>query len=305
MAEVEKMSRRVSASAKKPYGVRRVCKAWEISASTFYAWLKRQQSNVIPLRRGPQGPLPDEDLVSAIKDIIKTSPFTAEGYRKIWAKLRFRGIRTSKERVRRLLREHNLLAPVRKGSPKGPRNHDGKITTTTPNVIWGTDMTTTILANGRQVSVFVAVDHYGLYCVGLHATERGTRWEALEPIRQGVREHFGGFDKSIATSLKLRHDHGSQYMSKDFQNEINFLGIESSPSFVRAPEGNGCAERFIGILKENLLWPRTFETIEELRDALIEFKEQFNHHWLLNGFGYKTPAQVRMEAHWNTYDAAS
>jgi hypothetical protein len=62
---------------------------------------------------------------------------------------------------------------------------------------------------------------------------------------------------------------------------------------------------FIGILKENLLWPRAFETIEELRAALIEFKEQFNHHWLLNGFGYKTPAQVRMEAHWNKYDAAS
>ena len=99
------MSRRVSASAKKPYGVRRVCKVWEISASTFYAWLKRQQTNVIPLRRGPQGPLPDEDLVSAIKNIIKTSPFTAEGYRKIWAKLRFRGIRTSKSFLQKYIQK--------------------------------------------------------------------------------------------------------------------------------------------------------------------------------------------------------
>jgi transposase InsO family protein len=53
--------------------------------------------------------------------------------------------------------------------------------------------------------------------------------------------------------LKLRHDHGSLYMSDHFQKEIAFLGIESSPAFVRAPEGNGCAERFIRTLKENLL----------------------------------------------------
>src|SRR5690242_7814269 len=46
-----------------------------------------------------------------------------------------------------------------------------------------------------------------------------------------------------------------------------FLGIESSPAFVRAPEGNGCAERFIRTVKENLLWLRRFETVEELRLA--------------------------------------
>jgi putative transposase len=38
--------------------------------------------------------------------------------------------------------------------------------------------------------------------------------------------------------LKLRHDHGSNYMSGDFQDEIECLGIEASPSFVRQPEGN-------------------------------------------------------------------
>jgi transposase InsO family protein len=54
----------------------------------------------------------------------------------------------------------------------------------------------------------------------------------------------------------LRHDHGSNYMSGDFQDEIECLGIEASPSFVREPQGNGVAERFIRTLKENLLWAR-------------------------------------------------
>ena len=49
----------------------------------------------------------------------------------------------------------------------------------------------------------------------------------------------------VGTGLRLRHDHGSNYLADDFQQEVAFFGIESSPSFVRAPEGNGVAERFI------------------------------------------------------------
>ena len=116
-----------------------------------------------------------------------------------------------------------------------------------------------------------------------------------EPIRQGGRDHFGGYTAQIAAGLKIRHDHGSVYLSDDFQDELDFLGMESSPSFVREPQGNGCAERFIGLLKENLLWVRTFATIEELRQALVEFKQQYNQHWILQRHGYKTPAQVRQE----------
>ena len=54
-------------------------------------------------------------------------------------------------------------------------------------------------------------------------------------------------------------------MADDVQQELTFLDIESSPSFIREPEGNGCAERFIRLLKENLLWVKSLATIEELR----------------------------------------
>ena len=100
---------------------------------------------------------------------------------------------------------------------------------------------------------------------------------------------------SLAGGLVLQHDHGPQYMSRAFQQEVAFLGIESSPSFVRSPQGNGMAERFIRILKEQLLWVRSFDTVEELRQALLEFKERFNWHWLLKRHGYKTSAEVRVQ----------
>jgi putative transposase len=236
--------------------------------------------------------MPDAGLLAAIRAVLAASPFHGEGHRKVWARLRFAGLRTSKRRVLRLMREHDLLAPSRTGPPRGPRAHDGTIIPATVDTMWGTDLTTTITGEG-QVAVFVAVDHCSAECVGLHAAHRATRFEALEPIRQGVRRHFGGFAKAIASGLAVRHDHGSQYMADDFQKELAFLGIESSPAFVRAPEGNGCAERFIRTLKENLLWVRTFATVEELRQALLAFRKTYNSTWLIERHGFRPPTAIR------------
>ena len=158
--------------------------------------------------------------------------------------------------------------------------------------MWGTDMTSAWTREG-QVAVFVALDHHNAECVGIHAAHRGTRFEALEPIRQGVRRHFGAFARGVARGLSIRHDHGSQSMSAAFQEEIAFLGAESSPAFVRAPEGNGCAERFIRTLKENLLWVQTFDSVEDLRRALLAFKETYNNTWPIERHGHRTPAAVR------------
>jgi transposase InsO family protein len=69
--------------------------------------------------------------------------------------------------------------------------------------------------------------------------------------------------------------------------------MTSSPAFVRQPEGNGCIERFFRTLKEQLRWVRHFSTIEELRQALLAFKETYNREWLIARLGYRSPAQVR------------
>jgi transposase InsO family protein len=69
-----------------------------------------------------------------------------------------------------------------------------------------------------------------------------------------VSSVFGGYAEKIAVGLKLRHDHGGQFLSDDYQAELRFLGLESSPGFVREPEGNRVSERFIRTLKELLLW---------------------------------------------------
>jgi transposase InsO family protein len=246
--------------------------------------------------------MPDMALVEAIRGVLAASPFHGEGHRKVWARLRHAGVRTSKRRVLRLMREHGLLAPSRAGAPRGPRAHDGTIIPGAVDVLWGTDLTTTWAGEG-QAAVFAALDHCSAECVGIHAALRATRFEALEPslrrprqCREPARACGTASARSGRTSPMASRSATTTARSTsahDFQREIAFLGIDSSPAFVRAPEGNGCAERFIRTLKENVLWVRTFGTVEELRQALIEFRETYNATWLIERHGFRPPNAVR------------
>lgn len=287
------MSQAQSPSTGRKYGRARVLAAWRLSRSTFYARQKRALHPVPAQRRGPKTAHADAALLELIRQAIAGSPFHGEGHRKIWARLRVQGVRTSKPRVLRLMRANQLLAPQRQLPVAPAKAHEGIIVTEKPNQMWGTDATATVTVAEGLVTVFAAIDHCTAECVGIHAVKHATRFEALEPIRQGVKEYCGGFRKGSAAGLQIRHDHGSQFMSDHFQKEIRFLGMESSPAFVRQPEGNGCIERFFRTLKEQLLWVRHFHDIDELQQALREFRDKYNREWLIERLNFQSPRQAR------------
>jgi len=238
------MSRQTSPSTRTAYGITRVLRAWDLSRSTFYAQQTRRRRPATG-RRGRTPTLDDAALLAHIRLVIADSPFHGEGHRKIWARLRgLKGIRTSMRRVLRIMRDAALLAPARQPDPVVEQPHDGTIITEAPNVMWGTDATAAVTRVDGTATIIAAFDHCTAECVGIHAARHGDRFEALEPLRQGVRDHFGGLAPAVAAGLAIRHDHGSVYLSGDFQAELTFLGMTSSPSFVRQPEGNGCIERF-------------------------------------------------------------
>jgi transposase InsO family protein len=288
------MSQTRSPSTQQVYGLARVGRAWEVARSTVYATQGRAAGAATPpQRRGPKPRWSDEAVLIEIRAVLAAATFLGEGHRKVWARLRWQGVRTSKARRLRLMRAAHLLAPTRVGHAHGPKAHDGTITTERPDQMWGMDATSCLTRREGTATVFVVVDHCAAECIGLHAAKPGTRFEAVEPLRQGVHALFGGYETGIARGLLARHDHGSQYVSDYFQDELKFLGIASSPACVREPEGNGVAERFIRTLKEQLLWVRTFDTVEELRVALLEFKARYNRGWLCERHGHQTPTQVR------------
>ncbi len=289
------MSQQHSITVKKKYTIAQVCRIWDVPRSSVYLARAQAQAGASSARR--RGPAPlhnDDELKTAIRDVIGTSMFHNEGYRKIWVRLRARGLRASKHRVLRLMRGEGLLAVYRPSRVHGNKAHDGRITTDSPDEMWGTDATSTMTREGNA-TIFIAVDHCTGECIGIHATLYGNRFEALEPLRQGIRENFGDCEKGVAAGLTIRHDHGSQYTSRDFQEELKFWGMRSSPSFVGEPECNGVVERFNRTIKEQLLWLRDFETVEDLRQALLLFKEQYNHNWLVQKHGHLTPHQARLK----------
>lgn len=70
-----------------------------------------------------------------------------------------------------------------------------------------------------------------------------------------------------------------------------------SPSFVGEPQCNGVAERFMRTLKEHCLYLHQFESLEQARVVIGEFIQRYNHEWLIERLGHRTPAQARADAH--------
>jgi putative transposase len=86
------------------------------------------------------------------------------------------------------------------------------------------------------------------------ASRRGAPIKAIECLREAIHAAKGWYEIEVAADMKRRHDHGSQFSSHAFHNELKTTSIESSPSIVRKPEDNGCVERFIRNLKEQVRW---------------------------------------------------
>ena len=280
------------------YGLRRVCAAWGMARSSFYAMTSGQHAEQPPAkRRGPKPAISDQALLVAIEADLEASPWEGEGYRKVWARLRVcRDIRVARKRVLRLMRENNLLSPHR-CRRRGGNPHDGEIITHAPNLMWGTDGVRVFTVDDGWGWIFTAVEHWNAECVGWHVCKRGDRFAALQPISMGLAGLYGSTAAGAARGLALRMDHGSQYLSDHFTNQIKFWGIQPSYAFVAEPQTNGVAERFNRTLKEQIIHGRIYRNIAELRDAVRDFVELYNAQWIVEKNGYLSPAQARQAWH--------
>ena len=132
------------------------------------------------------------------------------------------------------MRENNLLSPHR-CRRRGGNPHDGEIITHAPNLMWGTD----------GVRVFTVDDGWGLDLHRRRALERRVCrlacLQARRPLRRpaadlmGLAGLYGSTAAGAARGLALRMDHGSQYLSDHFTNQIKFWGIQPSYAFVAEP----------------------------------------------------------------------
>ncbi len=287
------MSRTVSPSTRRRYGLALVCRAWEVNRSTVYAVRTRTTSP--PPERGKRGPkteLSDDQLTELIRETITTSPWLGEGYRKVWVQVRAKGIRVCKRRVLRLMRMANLLSPSRTFKLALVKPPDGRITT---------DRRTRCGAPIRPAPSLARAMHASSSRLTTAAT---SAWASTRLGGAPATKHWSRFVRayapsSAATAKTSRSDSRSatttaasscQTTTRRNWSSWGSNRVRPASGSRRATEG---AERFIRTLKEQLLWVRYFATIEDLRIALLEFKEKYNRLWLLERHRYRTPAQVR------------
>jgi putative transposase len=296
------MAEAISPATGRRYGVARVCQVWQVPRSSFYAACRSAASAaaaaaVQTRRRGPKPAVSDAALLAAIRADLARTPWTGEGHRKVWARLRaIDGLRVSRQRVLRLMREHALLSPHR-ARPRPEAAHDRHIITAAPNVMWATDATQiTTVADGK-VWLFGVAEHWNAELLGWHVAKHGTRFEAVQAVGMAVRRQFGHLGAGVARGLALRHDHGSNLMAEHFQNQIRFWGMAPSYACVAEPETNGVIERLFRTLKEQIVHGRIYQTIDEVREAVRAFAARYNAEWLIAKNGYRSPNAAR--AAWN------
>lgn len=289
------MAAATSPSTGRTYGVKRICTIWRVPRSSFYD-ARRQDPRTAERpagRRGPKPMLSDADLLAAIRRDLDRSPWSGEGHRKVWARLRvIDGIRVSRSRVLRIMGENSLLSPHRR-PPRPPSEHDGSITTEAPNVMWGTDGAVIPTAEDGNVTLFIVAEPWNGEGLGWHVAKSGNRYAAAEALALAVSQVFGSTRADVARGVSLRHDHGSAFMSGYFQKQLKAFGMAPSFAFVREPKTNGVAERFIRTLKKQIVFGRIYQDIEAVRVAVRDSFERYNQHWLLEKNGYRSPAKTR------------
>jgi transposase InsO family protein len=134
------MRYRFVAAERASYPVRLLCRVVRVAASGFYAWLQQG-----PSQREQQ----DRRLAERIAAVFAASRRTY-GSPRVHAELRAEGVRLSRKRVARLMREAGLAATIRRrfprttdsdhGRPVAPNLLEQKFTAEQPDTVWLADI---------------------------------------------------------------------------------------------------------------------------------------------------------------------
>src|SRR4051812_41209970 len=88
------------------------------------------------------------------------------------------------------MRENALLSPHR--GPQRPANdHDGRITTDAPGVMWGTDAAVIPTVEDGNIALFMVVEHWNAEVLGWHVAEKADRFAAAQALDLAVHNACG------------------------------------------------------------------------------------------------------------------
>ena len=231
----------------------------------------------------------DQQLLPRLEQLKADHP--AWGYRRVWAYLKYReGRPVNKKRIYRLLGEHRLLAHQTRRLRATRTPPRSKPRAQRPNELWGIDMTKILVPSWGWVYLHVVLDWASKKIVGYELSLQSKTADWLRALRRAVNTQFPDGIRAAAP-LRLVSDNGCQPTAVGFMQECRPLGIQQIFTSYDNPKGNADTERVIRTLKEDLVWPREWLTVEQLRCALDWWIAQYNTDYPHSAIGYQTPQQ--------------
>jgi putative transposase len=262
-----------------------MCGVLVVSESGFYAWRKR------PTCRRKQE---DAHLLQEIQQVFKTHQ-SRYGSPRIYRDLHDEGIKCSRKRVARLMREEELSARSKRRrviTTKRDETHPVALNILNrdfqaeePNKKWVTDITYIPTKQG-WLYLAVILDLYSRMVVG---------WSMSGNCDENLVEH--ALEQALArrrpkAGLLHHSDRGSQYTSHAYQVFLQKYGIQ--PSMPRKGNcwDNAAMESFFGTLKDECVGETFYSSHDEAKSELFTYIEAYyNRVRRHSTLGYVSPIQ--------------
>lgn len=272
------------------FRIGRMCRLLGVRRSGYYAWRSRPTS---------QRAQANEVLLEKIQAEYQTSRATY-GSPRIYAALQRQGIRCSRKRVARLMRQHQIIArPIKKRRPATTQREAGALPApnllnqeffaSAPNQKWVSDITYIETAEG-WLYLATVLDLFSRKIVG---------WAMADHMEASLVEaawNMALLQRQPQTGLLHHSDQGRQYTSTLYQNALAPSHCQISMSRVGNCYDNAVMESFFATLKtECAAYP--FLTRTQARSAIFEYIEAwYNRQRLHSSLGYLSPAEFEQKS---------
>lgn len=259
---------------------RRMCAAAQLSRASYYRFVGRTAEDQ------------DMELRNVIQKIAVSMP--SYGYRRVQAELRRRGQRVNHKRVRRLMREDNLLCVRRRSFVRTTDSQHGftvypnlakEMVLTDINQLWVADITYIRL---RSEFVFLAVilDAYSRRVIGWELSNSLAAELTLGALRMVLK------GRRFAPGLVHHSDRGVQYASGDYTQLLREHQLQISMSRRGNPYDNAQAESFMKTLKYEEVYRSDYRDERDVRSGIGRFLEKvYNQKRLHSALSYLPPAE--------------
>lgn len=273
------------------FSVVELCDALGVSTSGYYAWRRRPAST---------HEVEDQKLRVQIREVHERGR-SVYGSPRVHRGLRKKGIRVSRKRVCRLMKQDGLMGrPRRRFKNTTDSAHSMPVAANllardfkaeAPNQRWVGDTTELTTPSGK-LYLAVILDLFSRFVVGWAVSPANDRHLTLKALNQALRR------RCPAKGLLHHSDRGSTYASEDYQAELESRGITCSMSRRGNCLDNAAMESWNSTLKSEL--GEHFENIADAKDQLFDFIEGFyNTHRMHSSLDYASPAEFERDAQSN------